>query len=330
MKNSKKSLVIALMGAAMLATAVVSCKKDNQVLPTNSKRNVQPISNFTPPKVDDMNTYLKDFKMRMLESRSDETMGLEEASWYLSSVANYDFGHVNVDYNDIRFDTLYGHVNLTDGKATLQDLGKAYSDIARSIDAFYHSLQIDGKHFRFINVLISENGEVTVSMITTFLNRDLDHVYYYPSIEFADSICHIYYDEYGHYPANGFGRSELQRVLNLIESHSTDPNGRSYYIEMYTEDFYFMDHIDSLGSPFYHNSRLFANIVTNQYELSFDELCYCTDSYLSLGYQYVTLGKDPISWTIFYNKTFTREGQVRNHELLVSYGEMVSGEGNNY
>ena len=122
--KTRNLLIATLLVVAATMIAMVSCKKENQDALLN---NTQSAKAFTPPVVDDMNAYLKDFKQKMQNVTKDgnETLSLEEAAWHLSSVANYDFANANVEFDDIRFDTLYSTVNVTGGIILLNDLATA-------------------------------------------------------------------------------------------------------------------------------------------------------------------------------------------------------------
>lgn len=111
----KKKVIFIATFLVIVATAVavVSCKKEttNALQYGNSQSTTK---TFKVPEVDDMNAYLKGFKQKMQESlyaKDDEMFSLEEAAWHLSSVANYDFANANVEYTDLRFDTLQYQVN---------------------------------------------------------------------------------------------------------------------------------------------------------------------------------------------------------------------------
>lgn len=325
MKRRRLYYFLFVMAMATIASvAVVSCKKETaSALSDNKNESVQ---TFNPREIEDMNAYLKDFKQKMNSTAKgeDESLSLEDAAWHLSSLANYDFGHANVEYNDVRFDTLYAHVNVTDGKILLSDLASAYEEIHMGIDKFYHSLTLDNKHFRFINAIISENGEVAIPLLTTFSHGSkdiMDHIWYFPGDvwDLCDT-CYYYLPE-DSYPVQTTGTSELQRVLNLIVSHPIGFNGRVYYTPTFTKSFNYPDYIDPYGSPCYNNSRVFASMNSTNYDIIL-WICYLFDSYLGLGHQYCPDGEYILSWEVVYNRT-TAHGQhsMEYHELKVTYGE---------
>ena len=180
--KTKRFLIATLLVVVTTSVAVVSCKKET--LNTLSNNTSQSVKTFAVPQVDDMSAYLKDFKQKMQAATRDEeeTFTLEEAAWYLSSLANYEFANINVKCNAVRFDTLYAQVNITNGSVLLSDLGLAYEGISASIMNFNNSLALNNKHFRFINAFISENGEVTVPILTTYIQDSKglpDHTWYY-------------------------------------------------------------------------------------------------------------------------------------------------------
>lgn len=304
---------------AIASIAVVSCKKDNQENSINKFER----SFYEPPKIDDYDAYLGGFKQRIIGTRTSETMSLEEASWHLSSVANYDFGHANSVASDILYDTLYGSVKVTDGLVTLSDLGQAYVDIANAIDSLYQSLNLDNKHIKFIDVKIEENGLVTVPLIITY--TIWGHFWFYPDSTYADSMCQIFFPYGQLYTLDGTGMEAIRDALNLTLSKPTQQNsGTSYYIVTREKSFYFEDYTGDLASPFCYHSRLCATTGSYHAEMSYDWLCYCLDSYLGLGCQYRLLDEDIISWDIEYNYGSSKAPEIGNHQLYVRYGHEVN------
>ena len=90
MRKSKFFIAILVMVVATLVSvAIVSCKKEDTVAPTGQHAAK---AAFTPPQVDDMNAYLKDFKQRMQSAAKgdDEALSLDEAAWHLSSVVFWE------------------------------------------------------------------------------------------------------------------------------------------------------------------------------------------------------------------------------------------------
>lgn len=337
----KKNLFIAtLLVVAATTIAVVSCKKENQDTLLNNS--AQPVKTFTPPQMDDMNAYLKEFKQKMQSAtRGDnETLGLEEAAWYLSSVANYDFANANVEFNNIRFDTLYSTVVVTGGSVLLSDLAVAYENISTDIDKFYHSLSLDEKHFRFFNASVSENGEVAVSIITTYKTTSrylYDTCWYlndvYEAMWYEDSLFNLYPT----YPAKTLGQSELERILNLTESHPVNGLGIVYYTATFNTTFYYRNEIDPFGSPNYLNSRLFASDGYLNPDIK-PIMIYLFDSYAGLGYSNCPTGQNIISWAVNYEKEEPLQQYGERfwksiHHLTVQYGQKhtrpaVPGHGN--
>ena len=342
MKKRNLTLAILVMVVATLVSvAIVSCKKEDTVAPTGQHAAK---AAFTPPQVDDMNAYLKDFKQRMQSAAKgdDEALSLDEAAWYLSSVANYDFGHANVECDGVRFDTLYAQVNITNGTVLLSDLHVAYEEISTKIDKFYHSLTLDNKHFRFINVVLSENGEAIISLITTYNNTDRflsDTCWYFEDEWVAEDSCYKYFGSNQNYPASTTGKLKLQEALNLVESHQTisaPVSSLVYYTFSYDTTFYYRENIDPYGSPNYMNSRLFVNNTYLNMDIS-NRMCYLFDSALGLGYSNCPMGQCVVSWALTYkleepfpehHERFWKE----HYELTVGYGqrhEIISEPGHN-
>ena len=322
----KFSIISIFVMVVAIAVAVVSCKKDSPNAMLNSAP--KPVKTFSPPKVDDMNAYLKDFKQRMQSAtREDiETLSLEEAAWHLSSVANYDFANANVPFNDIRFDTLYNTVAVTNGSVLLSDLSASYDRISSDIDKFYHNLTLEGKHFRFINADISEEGIVTMSLVTTFIRSSRyleDTLYYYDDIWDLEVECGLFRDEYEALPASTLGRSQLERFLNWKISHIAEV--RYYYTATCYEEFYYRDEIDSYGSPNYMNSRLFANDGGHNMDIK-PRFCYLCDSNLELGASNCPSGLYLMYWRVYdeYEPPFTEYHErfwKEHYRIKVAYGE---------
>ncbi|MBR3730013.1 MAG: hypothetical protein IKN08_03765 [Bacteroidales bacterium] len=90
MKKRKLTLaILAMVVATLVSVAIVSCKKEDTVAPTGQSAAK---AAFTPPQVDDMNAYLKDFKQKMQSAAKgdDEALSLDEAAWHLSSVVFWE------------------------------------------------------------------------------------------------------------------------------------------------------------------------------------------------------------------------------------------------
>ena len=322
MKKFKLYAIFVMAMAIIVTVAVVSCKKEtSNALMGNNNESVQ---TFNPREIEDMNAYLKDFKQKMKSATKgeDEALSIEDAAWHLASVANYDFGHANVECDDVRFDTLFAQVNITNGSVLLSDLAVAYQSISSSIE-FYYSLTLDNKHFRFIDTFISENGEVVITLITTFTRGS----------KYLGDTCYYFQDEYQalvacdslfpaiSYPVQTTGTSELQRILNILVCRPLNPF--IYYTPSYNMQFYYRDYIDSFGSPCYKNSRLFASVTEDDDIKSM--ICYLLDSYLGLGIEYCQTDVYILGWSIEYKEhepPMQGEHLTKQHHLLkVRYGE---------
>ena len=323
MKNTKSSIAILVMAIVVFVSiTVVSCKKESP-----DSKNEPKVQSFYPGKIENMNEYLMEFKHKIgSTTKSDnENMNIEEATWHLSSLANFDFSNANVTYNNILIDTLYSHINIVRGGVSMDNLGLTYSAISNAIDSYYHSLNLENKHFRYINATISEEGEVTVSMIITYNDDDQYHLWY-PS----DTVyCDEYFSpETTSYPAQGFGRTELERVLNIIDSRPTEPDqGRVYYVPSRKVGFLFTDYIDPYGAPNFMDSRLFCtqgyfSVDIGQY------MCYYLCSYHELGRSVLSdmyTNEDIISWSIQWKiysnaKPSPLYPQIGYHYLEVQLG----------
>ena len=295
--------IATLLVVAAVSVAVVSCKKeDTKALSNNNSKET-----FDPRQIDDMNAYLKDFKNRMLSAAKgeDEVLSLDEAAWHLSSLANYDFGNINVEFDDVRFDTLFAHVDVSDGTVLLSDLGLAYESIRNDIEQHFRKINLNEKHIRFIDAYISEDGFTSIPLVISFKNSSRGwfdyHWYFEPPVydpyiySYPDSICDAYFSEDLDYVWDGLGKTELVRLLNATEHHNLIGGSfqTSYYTKTREHVFNYLSYIDPYGSPSNHNSRLFGVMGNFNYEITKFDMCYYFDSYLGLGYQYLI--DNPIS-----------------------------------
>ena len=331
----KKFLPAVLVLTTITMVAVVSCKKDSQLLSAGDSTSYPTRSHFSAPKVDDMCAHLDEFRQRMQTRGNEESLGREEAAWYLSSLANYDFANVKVDYNDIRFDTLYVHVNIINGQISLGDLCLCYNNISKSIDSFYHSLELNEKHFRFIGVSISDNGLVTISLTTTFVSQSrfiYDTLWYFPynsSTWYIDSLCYSYFSDSEYYSANNYAITMLVYYFNLLEGKPTDPNsGRWFYTITRDSLFYFEDHIDPFGSQFYYNSRLYATDLAFSAPISTKNMFYLLDSYLGLAKSAEEIDDWVVVGNIEFVKGANKHQLIGHHKLIVQYGMLTSNNNN--
>lgn len=304
MKKSNAIFAILSMAIVAIAVAVVSCKKeDNAVLPAQKQTNEA----FTPPQVEDMNAYLRDFKQKMQSATKgdDETLSLEEAAWHLASMANFEFANANVKCDDIRFDTLYTHININNGVVLMSDLSLAYEIISTNIEKFFDNLPLYNKHFRFINAFIFEDGRVVIPLLTTF-SRDSkyldDNCWFFEDEWSANDSCYKYFNDDLPYPASTVGRVKLETALNLFESHqtvTTPSHDVIYYTPTSDTTLYYRYNIDPYGSPCYLSSRLFANNTYLNMNIK-GIVCYLFDSALGKGYELCPSGENVVSWGIEY------------------------------
>lgn len=329
-----------LLVVAAVLVAVVSCKKETQGTLMNNKN--ESVQTFNPREIEDMNAYLKGFKQKMQSATKgdDEALSLEDAAWHLSSLANYEFGNVNVQFDNIRFDTLYAHVDVTKGAILLCDLAFAYESICNDIERFFNRLNLNEKHLRFIDADIAEDGYTTISLVTTFIEDskgwDDYHWYFEPHIvdPFIDTIaedsCNAHFSNDLVYVWNGLGESELERLLNVYEHHNY--LGSGHHISFYTKSreytFDYPNYIDPYGSPSYNGSRLFGVLGNHNYVIPKMDMCYYLDSYLGLGYDYLTSNpiglyadECPAIWSIetCSNVFYPNHSATYYHKLKVTY-----------
>lgn len=332
----KRNILIAtLLVAATAMVAVVSCKKENRDTLLNN--NAQPVRAFTPPQVDDMNAYLKEFKQKMQTITRDENemLSLEEAAWHLACLANVKFCRVNVEYDNIQFDTVVMQINVTDGAIALYDLNTAYNQMCDKIQQFKSGFNLYNQNLYFINMFISGNGNAELALTTSSISSRYldDHLWYLDDL-FYDTVCSYYFNDYSQYTWNGYGESELQRILNLFEHH--DPNSlTSCYIPTRHNTFCYPNWPDPYGNHFEGDSRVFAADVSIGaiINLSQEDMCYCLDSYLGLGYDYIDDNplyqyESPVNWIV--DDTIIcfplHKHPTHMHLLTVQYGRLILAE----
>lgn len=339
MKNNKFLITIcAMVVAIIISITVVSCKKETQGNMMNNKN--ESVQTFNPREIEDMNAYLKGFKQKMQSATKgdDETLSLEEAAWHLSSLANYEFANANVECDDVRFDTLYAHVNITNGTVLLSDLAEAYQTVSSSIEKFYNGLALDNKHFRFINAIISENGEIVIPLLTTFSRSSKDlvnNLWYFDDVFTLWDICDSIFPDTIVYSPQSTGKDALVYQLSQVCSHSYILIGEVISVPVYytlasTKSFNYYDYIDEYGSPFY-NYRLFYHNRPFVDDLWLYNLCYLYDSYLGLGFDNCPTGQEILSWEIMYRQNPPQT--IEYHTLKVNYGirhEIGSDPGHNF
>lgn len=331
--------IATLLVVAAASVAVVSCKKEaNDTLLNNTSSQVK---TFAPPQVDDMNAYLKGFKQKMqnVTREGDETLSLEEAAWHLSSVANYDFAKVNVEFTDLIYDTLYYQVSVTNGQITMNDLNTVYENIASDIVDYYQNLDLDKKHFRYIGASISEDGTITLGLIISYVW--FDHSWYFDSF-YMDTVCDYYFSEDSIYVWNGLGATELERLLNLLEGRDyimpgESSHSRLYYVYSTEILFDFRHYHDPYGSNYCNDSRIYS-VEDDTYAvpvMTIEDMCYCLDSYLGLPFEYVNshymMGNQrPVHWHVEGHSGIfgTNHWPTYYHDVYVIFAQVIGSNDN--
>ena len=317
----KKQLILAVITLAAITFAVVSCQKEEASTnhPTTSSKQV-----YQPPQVEDMVAYLKDFKQKIQSRDGDETMTLDEAAWHLSSLANYDYGDVRKDFSDFHYDTLYSHINVSNGTVSMADINTAYSNIASAVEAFYQNTDLEDAAPRFIDVAIDGNGLVAVSLMTSYRNI-WDHLWYFSDVYSMDTILNnlgVYFNSC--YPLYGNFVPELQRVLNILTSdggqNSSGGSGRIAYIEIRIDSLMYGTLSDPYFSCFHHNSRVlyFQDVEPDIY---FDTMAYCVDSYAALALESLLPEEVIVNWPELPIRHYTDHSSYYTYQVpKIKYG----------
>lgn len=334
MKN-RRFIIAALLVVAATA-AFVSCKKENQ---DALLKDTQSVNTFTVPRVDDMYAYLRDFKQKMQTSKDDETMSLEEAAWHLSSLANIDFCRVNVEYDGFLFDTIEIQVNIKNGVMLMNDLNNAYEQMGTEIQQFKNGFNRLNQNLYFIKVYIDVVGNAKIALMTSYTANSKDlytHPWYFQDIYDAVYTCNEYFSDDSTYFWNGLAASGLQEVLRLFEHHvngGSSGHPQVSYIPTRDHFFDYTNTYDPYGTTYYYinDSRVFAKKSeqsNENYALGFMEMCYCLDSYLGLGYDYIDdnlyTDEHPVNWTISCHTTYSNFRYHHFHKLFVEYGQLIT------
>lgn len=327
-------IAVIVLAITTTAMAVVSCKKDNQNTLNQKGYTIQQAADYR--QIEDISSYLKDFKKKMAESKGNEAYNLDDAAWHLASLANSEFCEVNVEYNDVQFDTIEMQVNILDGIVLLGDLNTAYEQMCTEIQQFKEGFTHNNQNLYYINVSISNDGTAKIALMTSFNTNSKyqwDHTWYYGS-EY-DAICafYQYFSVDSIFQWNTTAANELTRFLNLIEHHENDSSDINhphlYYTPTRNHTFDYTNSIDIYHSFFYNDSRVFAKRTSSSsldYVLSFDEMVYCLDSYPGLAYDYINTFypiENPVCWKVTPNSKY-HNFYYHYHILTVDYGHLYS------
>ena len=339
MKKSKLIVAIIIMAIMATTVAVVSCKKDNGNTSTQKGYTIQQPADIR--QMEDPRTYMLDFKKKLTESKDNEAFNIDDAAWHLACLANLDFCNVNVECDDFQFDTIEMQVNVTDGIILLGDLRTAYEQMCTEIRQFKNGFSHCDQNLYYINVSIGAEGNARIALMTSYTvtTKDLDdHQWYFSDFEEALSACFEYYDEDSIYTWNTTAARELKRILNLFEHYDSPtigPGGSlvQCYFPTRNHTFDYTNTYDPYSNPYYYrnNSRVFARYVgypNEYYVLTIMEFCYCLDSYLGLGYDFIEdnlyANEHPVNWKIFIGQSTYYSMHLYYHQLKVEYGQLIS------
>lgn len=335
--------IIAIIGLAIVAIAVafVSCKKETEKDLSQKDYTIQQVADVR--QIEDITSYLKDFKKKLTESKSDEAYTLEDAAWHLASLANLDFCKVNVDYDNVQFDTVEMQVNVTDGVVLLSDLNTAYEQMCTTIQHFKKKFNQNNQNLYYINMSIGADGNAEIAFTTSFniCSKDIwDHTWYFDDDWDAIYSFYDYFSDDSTYYWNTTAARELQRGLNLVENHQgivVDSLGTTmnYYIPTRSYIFDYNNTYDPYQSDFYNDSRVFAKVLLNNFSTNYImeilETIYCFDSYLGLGYDYIYNSNERIiCWKITPFEYYSNNKKYIYHQLKVEYGRLASINPNPY
>ncbi len=335
----KTNVIFAIIALAIVAVsiAVVSCKKETGDNLRFQENNNQRVFNYR--QIEDKRAYFADFKKKLSECKDNEAFSFEDAGWHLACLANLDFCNVNVYYTDLQFDTIEMTVNVTDSVVMLSDLRVGYEQMCTLIQQFKNRFYQCDQNMYYVNVAMDVSGYAKIAITTSFTSVSksiYDHAWYFYDEFTALYECENYFDLDSTYQWNTRAADLLQNVLNLFEHHENTIGEDGAISICYTptrnHTFDYSNTIDPYHSDFYNDSRVFAmrkNSANWNFFLSFDQMCYCLDSYLGLGYDYVdnTLypNEHPVCWKVFrVNYSPNPTSYYYYHQLYVEYGQLVT------
>lgn len=288
----KKSKTVAIVATLLIAAAglitIQSCKKEQNKL-LNTQTVQEGIKH--PQKIDDMDAYLKGFGEKMLNSKDNEMLTLEEAAWHLTAYQNFMYADVDDYYTDIVYDEKDYTIPVSNGMVSLSDLGLLFNNTAKDIVKFYQSSMLDNKKIMYVISEIDESGKVTVNMALT--NSGNSKYYYFnfenefDSIVFCDSL---FPNQFGYHWKEETPGILTQQIRNFgpasMRPHDYE---RKYYSSYVRPSF---DHNDYPGRVFYCDNCTYNNHLTP------DEMCFYLDSYLGIVMENKPQGYDVVQCTV--------------------------------
>ena len=152
-------------------------------------------------------------------------------------------------------------------------------------------------------------------------------------LQAADTVCDYFFDEYSLYAWDGYGKNELQRILNLYEHHENYGHSVVCFTPTRNYTFNYPDWPDPYGNSFTGYSRVFAADASlgATINLTPETMCYCLDSYLALGYDYIAdnpmyYEEFPVNWVIADTVISypLHKHPTNMHLLTVQYGKPIN------
>ena len=335
MRKSYSFLAITAMAILITAVSVASCKKDSDNAPNQKGYTVRQATDIR--QLEDPRAYILDFKKNLTESRSNEAYSLEDAAWHLACLANLEFCNVNVNYDDFLFDTLEMAVNVSDGVVLLGDLREAYEQMCTGIQQFRKGFNHSDQNLYYINLSINANGNTKIALMSSYKTNSrylYNHTWYFSDFVDAVTECDTLFCFDSVYAWNTVATLKLQNALNLYEHHNCSTSGlggivgqcylptRSHSFDYHT--------LDPYDSDYFNGSRLFVMRNTGEtliHDMTFLEMCYCFDSYLGLGYDFISSypNESPVCWKVegeYYHEP-ENYWHYHYHVLSVDYGQLT-------
>lgn len=317
MKNHFKlvtTLAIIMIAMAGLV-AIQSCKKEQ-----NSLLNQQTIQKgiVHPEKIDDMNAYLKNFGEKMLNSKDNEVLSVEEASWHLMAYQNFMYGDVDDDYTGIISEKHEYNITVSNDMVTLSDLGTLYNITAKDISNFYKTSQAENKRIMYVYSTIDINGRVNVEIALSY--RESSRYYYFDMTSFEfETLCDSLFPS-----PNGYNWGT--QATTILQTHITNLGPTSMRPADGERKYYYGIHNNSYDYNDYSGRIYFCATCTDNALIIPSDMCYYLDSYLGIVVENIPNGLETILCNVIPHDNYPvpsndpEAPQPHYHELNVLYG----------
>ncbi|MBQ2187442.1 MAG: hypothetical protein II401_02615 [Bacteroidales bacterium] len=285
MKKYFRFVAIATLVLAAGLITIQSCKKEQRTL--SSTQTVQNLITH-PENIEDMDAYLKGFGEKMLNSKDDAMLTIEEASWHLTAYQNFCFGDADKNRIGMVYEENEYIIPVSNGKVALADLGNLFNISKKDILAFYKSVNQNNKKIMYVLSEIAENG---TTKIKTAVSYTEESKYYY--FDFEDEWAYREFCDSVFPNPNGYTCKDEAPVVLKAKMYQFGPsplcvpyNQRQYYTNI--------AQISPISGVFVPTRIFYCQTCTSNMTLDSDDMCFYLDSYLGLLVENTPNGKEPL------------------------------------